>query len=255
MEPQEPSNSNEREIAAFLKEVTRFLDPSSIRTIVELGSRDAEVALALKRAFPQAHVFAFECNPAAIELCRRNIAASGAEGVTLIPKAVSDTSGTVDFYAIDPIRTVTPHPDGNIGASSLFQANPDYPHEQYSQNRISVEALTLAQWARETSIAAIDLVWMDLQGAELKALHGMEDLLRNIKILYTEVEFKPVYLGQPLFPDIDRFLRQRGLRLHVKFNQSEWFGDAMYVQATMTSNPVRKLLRKLRNRKVASRVS
>lgn len=245
MDAPKPTNTNSKEIAAFLREVDRFLDRSSVRTIVELGSRDAEVSIALKRAFPQARVFAFECNPAAIELCRRNIAAAQVEGVTLVPRAISDCNGTIDFFAIDPARTITPHRDGNIGASSLFQASPDYPHEQYVQNRISVEATTLAQWARENSITGIDLVWMDLQGAELKALQGMEDILRNIKILYTEVEFKQIYIGQPLFPEIDRFMRERGFRLHGQFNRSEWFGDALYVQAGMTCNPILKLLRKL----------
>ena len=246
MDAPKPPHSNAKEIAAFLHEVSRFLDPSSIRTIVELGSRDAEVAIALKRVFPQAQVFAFECNPAAVELCRRNIVAAGVEGVTLVSRAISDTNGTVDFYSIDPTRTVTSHGDGNIGASSLFQASPDYPYEQYVQNKISVEATTLARWAQENSVTDIDLIWMDLQGAELKALHGMNGILNNIRILYTEVEFKPIYIGQPLFPEIDLFMRQHGFRLHGQFNRSEWFGDAMYVQAGMTSNPIKKVLRKLR---------
>ena len=245
MDAPQTANSNVNEIAAFLKEVQRCLDPSSILTILELGSRDAEVALALKRAFPQAQVFAFECNPPAVELCRRNIAAAEVDGVTLVPRAVSDCNGTVDFYAIDPTRTITPHADGNIGASSLFQASPDYPHEQYFQNRISVVATTLAQWSQETGVTDIDLIWMDLQGAELRALQGMGDLLQTVKILYTEVEFKELYVGQPLFRDIDQFLRKQGFERHAEFNRSEWFGDVMYVKSGVTSNPIKKMLRKL----------
>jgi FkbM family methyltransferase len=246
MEENRLPNTNEKEIANFVKEVKRYLDPSTVQTILEIGSRDAEVSIALKQAFPNARLFSFECNPPAIELCRANIAASGLKDITLVPKAVSDSNGTLDFFAIDPIKTVTIHPDGNIGASSLFQANPDYPHEQYHQNKITVEATTLARWSQEASISNIDLVWMDLQGAELKAMQGMGELLKNIRILYTEVEFKPMYLGQPLFAEIDQFLRAHGFRLHGKFNLSEWFGDAMYVQAGMTRNPIRKALRKLK---------
>ena len=245
MNAQRATGSNVKEIANFVKQVKRFVDASSIRTILDIGSRDAEVSIELKRAFPSARVFSFECNPPAIELCRANIAASGLPDVTLVPNAVSDSDGTLDFFAIDPTRTVTPHPDGNIGASSLFHANPEYPYEQYHQNRISVEATTLARWSKEASVSTVDLVWMDLQGAELKAIQGMGELLKNIKILYTEVEFKPMYLGQPLFGEIDQFLRAHDFRLHGKFNLSEWFGDAMYVQSGMTCNPIRKSLRKL----------
>jgi FkbM family methyltransferase len=248
MEANRPTNSNTAEIANFVKQVQRFVDPSTVQTILELGSRDAEVSVALKRAFPHAKVFAFECNPPAIELCRRNIAASGLDDITLVPKAVSDSNGTLDFFAIDPVKTITPHADGNIGASSLFRANPDYPHEQYHQNKITVDATTLARWSEEASISSVDLIWMDLQGAELRALEGMGALIKNIKILYTEVEYKPLYVGQPLFQDIDRFLRKSGFRLHGQFNRSEWFGDAMYVQSGMTCNPIKKAFRKLKRR-------
>lgn len=245
MDGNRTSHSNVNEIATFLKEVARFIDTSSIRTILELGSRDAEVSIALKRAFPKAQVFAFECNPPAIELCRLNIAASGLGDITLIPKAVSDTNGTVDFYAIDPVRTVTPHADGNIGASSMFKANPEYPDEQYHQERIEVETTTIAQWANEKGISDVDLVWMDLQGAELKALQGMGELLNRVRILYTEVEFKPLYIDQPLFQEIDQFVRKHGFRLHRKFDRSDWFGDAMYVNSDIRSNILAKVLRML----------
>ncbi len=66
----------------------------------------------------------------------------------LVERAVSDVEGDIDFFAIDPDRTITPHPGGNIGASSLYLARDDYPHETYVQNKITVQSVTLAEWAR-----------------------------------------------------------------------------------------------------------
>lgn len=81
----------------------------------------------------------------------------------------------------------------------------------------------------------IDLLKLDLQGYELEALKGCGELLGHIKIVTTEIEFVPLYDGQPLFGDIDVFLRSRGFRL---LNLYELYthpdgqltaGDAVYV--------------------------
>ena len=217
----------------LMRELDGMLDSHSVRVILDIGSRDALEAIALKDHFPEATVYAFECNPPAIERCVENIGTR--EDVILIPKAVSDECGTVEFHAIDPERTITTWPDGNIGASSLFVANPAYPNETYFQNKITVEAVTLEQWAADAGVSTIDIIWMDLQGAGLKALVGLGDLIDTVKIIYTEVEYKEVYLGVPLFPEIDEYLRSRGFHLHAKFNTSEWFGDAMYVRNDLTA--------------------
>jgi len=74
------------------------------------------------------------------------------------------------------------------------------------------------------------LIWMDLQGGELEALKGLGPLLQRVKMLYTEVEYKPMYVGAPLFGELDGFLQAHGFELVRRFNTSEWFGDALYVR-------------------------
>jgi FkbM family methyltransferase len=205
-----------------------ILDDYPVRVILDIGSRDALEAIALKDHFPKATVYAFECNPPAIERCVENI--GDREDIILIPKAISDECGPVDFHAIDPERTITTWPDGNIGASSLFIANPAYPIETYHQNKITVEAITLSQWAADIGVNTIDIIWMDLQGAELKALRGLGKLIHTVSVIYTEVEYREMYFGQPLFPEIDEYLTSRGFHLQAKFNTSEWFGDILYIR-------------------------
>ncbi|MBX3455992.1 FkbM family methyltransferase [Ferrovibrio sp.] len=59
-----------------------------------------------------------------------------------------------------------------------------------------------------------DYAKLDIQGAELNVLkHGMEKLA-NAVVLESEVEFLPLYKNQPLFGDIERFLRKYGWVLH-----------------------------------------
>lgn len=61
---------------------------------------------------------------------------------------------------------------------------------------------------------AADYLKLDVQGAELDVLRGAEETLRSVVVIQTEVEFVPIYRGQPLFADVDRFLRMHGFMFH-----------------------------------------
>jgi hypothetical protein len=56
-----------------------------------------------------------------------------------------------------------------------------------------VECTTLASAAAALGIARVDLIWMDLQGAELLALQGMGDLLNGVRYVHTELSFRAMY--------------------------------------------------------------
>jgi len=187
--------------------------------ILDVGSRDAYVSLAFRQCFPDADIYTFECYPPFIELCRQAI---GEVDITLVEKAVSDVDGEVDFYGTDV--------DDNIGASSLFIVNPGFTRGRYTQDKMTVESITLLQWAADNDVDTIDVLWMGLQGAELKALVGLGSLLSTVQVIYTEVGYKEMYLGQALFKDIDRYLTSRGFYLSMSLHGSEWFGDALYVR-------------------------
>lgn len=64
-------------------------------------------------------------------------------------------------------------------------------------------------------VKAIDYMKVDVQGAELDVLGGATRLLRGTVVVEAEVEFEPLYKGQPLFGDIDRFMREQSFRFHT----------------------------------------
>ena len=137
-----------------------------IDTIFELGSRDGLDALELQKYF-QAQVYAWECNPDSIKLCRQNLSQTT---IQLVEKAVWSKNQMIKFFPIT---------NGNIGASSAYEINSDYPHEILIQKEIEVEAVRIDSFYQDK----IDLVAMDLQGAELEALKGMGDLLSTTKYI------------------------------------------------------------------------
>ena len=58
-----------------------------------------------------------------------------------------------------------------------------------------------------------DFLKVDVQGGELGVLRGARQLLEATVVVHSEVEFAPIYKDQPLFSDVDEFLRARGFEL------------------------------------------
>jgi FkbM family methyltransferase len=80
--------------------------------------------------------------------------------------------------------------------------------------RQEVDADTLDHVLAVSQIGDLDFVKADTQGSELHVLAGASHALAS-SVLGVEVEseFSPIYKGQPLFADVDRFLRERGFLL------------------------------------------
>ena len=71
---------------------------------------------------------------------------------------------------------------------------------------------------------------LDIQGAELKALKGMEEYLQNVDYIYTEVNSDYVYKECALITELDEYLLKFSLhRVETKWTDCKW-GDAFYIR-------------------------
>ena len=77
----------------------------------------------------------------------------------------------------------------------------------------TIRLTTLDRWSAAEGVGQIDVLKLDTQGSELGILQGGRRMLAGVRVLEVEVEFNEIYRGQPLFGDIDRFLRGRGFVL------------------------------------------
>ena len=205
---------------------TGFAPGNNPITIFDVGSRDCVQSLEFAQLFPNARIFAFECNPNTLHLCRKNI--TNYPNITLIDKAVHNYNGECTFYPIDQQKTITTWSDGNPGASSIFKSNGTYDIESYVQTETTVKCTRLDTIIEEYGITNVDLMWMDLQGAELIALESMGNYVRNVSYIHTEVSYKPIYTDQVMFDELQAFLARNDYVNLNKPNYQGWQQDIIY---------------------------
>lgn len=63
--------------------------------------------------------------------------------------------------------------------------------------------------------ADADLIKIDVQGAEVEVLKNGVRALSAATAIHIEVSFVELYHGQPMFADVDRFLRAAGFQFHT----------------------------------------
>jgi hypothetical protein len=98
------------------------------------------------------------------------------------PEVIADVYGTSDHYAIVHTEEITV---------------------------TTLDALTTAG-----TVPFANIIKLDTQGSELDILKGAaQSLSESVIAIETEVEFVPLYKGQPLFGDVDAFLRSAGYEL------------------------------------------
>ncbi|MGD2129037.1 MAG: FkbM family methyltransferase [Lysobacterales bacterium] len=214
------------------KPFLRHLDRSAIDVVFEIGAWDGSDALALRDYF-EADVTTFECNPDSLQACRRRL--RGQHSVRLVETAVWDQSGPIQFFPVTRSTTPAGEPTTdhlgsdwvNSGASSCFRARDDYL-QRYEQDEILVPALRLDDYCRENGIDAIDLLCVDVQGAALQVLRSLGKYTRQVRNLIIELEHRPLYHGQSLFPECDDFLVRNGFKQTSRVWRDDWFSDYLY---------------------------
>jgi FkbM family methyltransferase len=170
------------------------------------------------------NVIWIEANPELIPIIEKNV-----YGEKVLSYAVCDKDHEkIKFNVIySDDRT-------NPGCSSILDLK---IHQQLypminKVREVEVETITLDTLLKEQNLIPSDynVLNMDIQGAELLALKGAENLLQHLDIVYTEFSLVELYKDCCLLSDLDEFLTERGFkRTRLEFAATTW-GDVVYVK-------------------------
>jgi len=146
---------------------------------VDVGANVGLYALwAARRVGPAGRVLAIEPHPAMADRLRFNIAANGAERVSVVQSAVGEEVGTATLHG---------SAGGNSGQSSLLKDVAFRPEDRYT-----VAVRPLLDLVEEAGLAAIDVLKIDIEGFEDRALvpflaSAPDALLPRAVLLETDV--------------------------------------------------------------------
>jgi len=137
-------------------------------------------------------------------------------------KAREDKNHTYLPYFVGNGQPATFHRCRYNGCSSLYRPDPQvidlFTSIGTSENgnfqvvgTVEVETIRLDDIQE---IQSFDFLKIDVQGAELDVLEGSSAKLNGAGVVEVEVEFVPLYDKQPLFAEIDIFMRKSGFFLH-----------------------------------------
>jgi len=163
------------------------------------------------------------------------------KNLIVINSALSDSSSLIDFHLCRKQQV-----------SSVFRPNFEFLDKfPYSERfdileSIEIQADTLDSQLEKKNIEYIDFIKIDTQGYELAILKGGTRYLDGVTGLEIEVEFSQLYENQPLFDEVDRFIRENGFTL-FDLKRCYWkrkesrntgnykgqlvFGDALYFRS------------------------
>lgn len=139
--------------------------------ILDCGANIGLASLYFKRQFPSARITAFEADPALAAMCRRNLAVNAVDSVDVRDTAIWTSAGTVEFVC----------EGSDSGAIASLE-----PSVSGATRRVVAERLF--DWLNEP----VDLLKLDIEGAELPVLNDCRNRLRNVRAMTIDLhEFNP----------------------------------------------------------------
>ncbi|MEP6912942.1 MAG: FkbM family methyltransferase, partial [bacterium] len=182
----------------------RHLPHVEYRSVIDGGANQGAFTDAFLRLHNPDRVILVEPIPDLAEGLRIRFAQR--RGVSVVAAALSDHTGNAEFEI-----------NRSSASSSLLKIDPRntgwFGRDLRVARKLDVPTLTLPKLMSEQRLETIDLLKLDLQGAERFVLSGGETVLPRIHVIYTEVFFEALYAGAWLFWDTNAFLCAHGFKL------------------------------------------
>ena len=216
---EEPYNSSYKWIEPYIN----LEQKNSV--ILECGSYDGKDAIYLSENYKR-KVYSFEALPTLIENAKKN---TRNYNVEIINVAVSNTHNKiVTFYKSD-----TKFPK----SSSLYNKTTMTSHKVMNNPiKYNVKSISLNKWISENDLKnRVELITMDLQGAELLALKGLIPFDKSIKYIVVEADFNHIYDNCSTIKDVAIFLEKYNF-YPIKINGNKFSISDIYNDKYLDDN-------------------
>jgi FkbM family methyltransferase len=206
--------------------------------IFDIGACEGEDSIRYSRLFPNATVHLFEPRPDNLEKVAQNLRDFECTSVEVSSLALSNAAGEATFYlSSGKPEDASENEEWDFGNKSSSLLPPGEKMKEHTswlefKDHLVVQTERLDTYCAHHNISRIDLIHMDVQGAELMVLEGAGDMMQNIAAIWLEVEAVELYKNQPLRQDIERFMSERHFNC-VKSTVNNVAGDQLYLNSKL----------------------
>jgi FkbM family methyltransferase len=181
----------------------RLIEKSAPLRVVDVGAHRGGFMKSISRICGVSSGILVEALPFKIEWLKRDFPS---KEYTIFACAVADREGTIEFN-LNPMSDT----------SSLLRLRQEMPElsalpEGHSE-KIQVDCKKLDDLVARVGMDRVDLLKIDVQGAEAMAFAGARETLEKTTLILTEVSLKPLYDDSATFFDIYQLMTAAGFKL------------------------------------------
>jgi FkbM family methyltransferase len=169
------------------------LPPFEFKVFYDLGANIGAASLFFFARNPKARFYGFEPLPSNYEICALNY--RNLPGSRAFPWAVGARSETTVFECQNDLR------GGRLAGSP---ANPSLT----TTGRINIRVVSVDDLVREQKLDPPDFLKIDVEGAELEVLKGVEGQLQSVKRMFIETH------GPELYARTIEWLERHGFKIY-----------------------------------------
>ena len=169
------------------------------------------------KKYPNVKIDGFECSKRYIKKLRNKFDKNSR--VQIINKAVSNEEGIFNFYE------TSLHGNGSLLKLGELSKK-SYGSKQ--QETFLVETTTLDNFYKNKNI---DILWIDVQGAEKLVIEGSLNTLKKIKAIFIEISVNDdLYNNSTNMDELNNLLVKNGFKLILLGTDFNLTGNALYIK-------------------------
>ena len=182
------------------------------RTVTDVGAYLGETAHWFSVLFPNATVWAVEPFPESFA----KLALKSSNKLKPFNFAVTNFDGSVELYYNSIPHTSGIYPINSESSDSLSvaqQGESGAAAVNSSVGSVMVDARSLNSFVAEQNIQEIDLLKIDVQGAEVDVLKGSGQILNRVAVVLIEISLYDYYEKSSTIGDVESYLSPHGFSL------------------------------------------
>ncbi|MHB9094567.1 MAG: FkbM family methyltransferase [Eubacteriales bacterium] len=191
----------------FVDRIYEFQSNNQKPFILDLGANIGLSVLFFKYIFPNSEIIALEPDPNIYKYLKKNVHGNGFTDVIILNKAAWNESKMLKFCT-----------DGADGGHASLEDD---------QNSIEVEAVDITEFLKDRPI---DLLKMDIEGAEDVVIPACEKYFSNVKLLFIEYHSKTK--ERQCLDKLLNIIADAGFRIHI---QSVVFSTSPFMEIKINS--------------------